>query len=101
MWLPSWPRVSRSARPVLLVWTACSIGSAARRLAVESSAQGSGSVRCSRRCMTTTPDEHFVRAHVRLIGRVQGVGFRYTTADEARRHRLAGWVRNLDSGAVE
>jgi acylphosphatase len=44
--------------------------------------------------------EH-VRAHVRLSGRVQGVGFRYTTAEEARRRRLGGWVRNLESGAVE
>ena len=41
------------------------------------------------------------RAHVRLLGRVQGVGFRYATAGEARRRHLAGWVRNLDSGAVE
>jgi acylphosphatase len=45
------------------------------------------------------PDE--ARAHVRLTGRVQGVGFRYTTADEARRRGLTGWVRNLDSGGVE
>jgi acylphosphatase len=42
-----------------------------------------------------------VRAHVRLFGRVQGVGFRYWAADEARRRGLHGWVRNLDSGAVE
>ena len=41
------------------------------------------------------------RAHVVLKGHVQGVGFRYTTADEARRRHLTGWVRNLDSGAVE
>jgi len=41
------------------------------------------------------------RAHVRVIGRVQGVGFRYWTADEAQRRHLSGWVRNLDSGAVE
>jgi acylphosphatase len=41
------------------------------------------------------------RAHVRLAGRVQGVGFRYATADEARRLHLNGWVRNLDSGGVE
>ena len=41
------------------------------------------------------------RAHVLVKGRVQGVGFRYATADEARRRRLGGWVRNLDSGAVE
>jgi acylphosphatase len=38
---------------------------------------------------------------VYLLGRVQGVGFRYWTADEARRRHLTGWVRNLDSGAVE
>jgi acylphosphatase len=41
------------------------------------------------------------RAHIRLKGRVQGVGFRYATADEARRLGLRGWVRNLDSGEVE
>jgi acylphosphatase len=32
---------------------------------------------------------------------VQGVGFRFATAAEARRHHLGGWVRNLDSGGVE
>ncbi|MCA1644939.1 MAG: acylphosphatase [Chloroflexi bacterium] len=42
-----------------------------------------------------------VRAHVRLAGRVQGVGFRWATADEARRRNVTGWVRNLDSGGVE
>jgi acylphosphatase len=47
------------------------------------------------------PESEHVRAHVRLSGRVQGVGFRYSMADEARRHGLGGWVRNLDSGGVE
>ena len=42
-----------------------------------------------------------VRAHVRISGRVQGVGFRYATADEAWRLGLGGWVRNVDSGQVE
>ena len=46
-------------------------------------------------------DDAGARAHVRLSGRVQGVGFRYYTADEARRRHLTGWVRNLDSGRVE
>lgn len=41
------------------------------------------------------------RAHVRIVGRVQGVGFRYATRTEAHRYALTGWVRNLDSGAVE
>jgi acylphosphatase len=38
---------------------------------------------------------------VRVAGRVQGVGFRYATSDEARRRHLGGWVRNLESGGVE
>jgi acylphosphatase len=41
------------------------------------------------------------RAHVRVAGRVQGVGFRFATAAEAHRLQLNGWVRNLDSGGVE
>ena len=49
----------------------------------------------------TEGDRTEFRAHVRVFGRVQGVGFRYSAADEARRRRLSGWVRNLDSGAVE
>lgn len=38
--------------------------------------------------------DSIVRAHVRVIGRVQGVWFRASTADEARSLGLAGWVRN-------
>ena len=34
-------------------------------------------------------------------GRVQGVGFRYTTRRCADRHDLTGWVKNLPNGTVE
>jgi len=34
-------------------------------------------------------------------GRVQGVGFRYTTQALAVGHPVAGYVRNLPSGEVE
>ncbi len=32
---------------------------------------------------------------------MQGVGFRYAAASEARAEGLDGWVRNLDTGQVE
>ena len=36
-----------------------------------------------------------------IRGRVQGVGFRMWTQDEALRRDLEGWVRNRRDGAVE
>jgi acylphosphatase len=36
-----------------------------------------------------------------ITGRVQGVGFRFAFADEARERRLRGWVRNCRDGSVE
>jgi acylphosphatase len=39
--------------------------------------------------------------HVRLAGRVQGVGFRAWTVHEARLAGLNGWVRNLRDGSLE
>ena len=36
-----------------------------------------------------------------VIGRVQGVGFRWFVREAARGHRLAGWVRNRSDGGVE
>ena len=39
--------------------------------------------------------------HIIFSGRVQGVGFRFTTYRIARQNRLAGFVRNLPDGTVE
>ena len=41
------------------------------------------------------------QVRVVISGRVQGVGFRYWTGDQAERHGLDGWVRNRRDGTVE
>jgi acylphosphatase len=41
------------------------------------------------------------RWHIFFEGRVQGVGFRYTARQTARRQAIGGWVKNLPDGRVE
>lgn len=42
-----------------------------------------------------------MRKHYIFHGRVQGVGFRFTTYQKANQLGLTGWVRNLYNGDVE
>lgn len=42
-----------------------------------------------------------VTRHIRVSGRVQGVGYRAALLDEAARLGVTGWVRNRADGSVE
>ena len=41
------------------------------------------------------------RAHLFYLGRVQGIGFRYTAEGVAHRAGVVGFVKNLSDGRVE
>ena len=41
-----------------------------------------------------------IRFDITFTGRVQGVNFRWTTFQIAKRHAIAGWVRNEPDGSV-
>ncbi|OGR66197.1 MAG: hypothetical protein A2X31_05585 [Elusimicrobia bacterium GWB2_63_22] len=42
-----------------------------------------------------------MRLSFRVLGRVQGVGYRWFVKEAAARHSVAGWVRNALDGSVE
>jgi acylphosphatase len=39
--------------------------------------------------------------HLRITGRVHGVGYRYALRSEAQAKGISGWVRNCRDGTVE
>ena len=51
--------------------------------------------------MIESAAEQWVRAHIMVSGRVQGVGYRAFAARVATAQGLLGGVRNLDDGRVE
>ncbi len=46
-------------------------------------------------------EEKIIRKHMKIYGRVQGVGFRYSACYAASDLGLTGWVRNEWDGSVE
>jgi acylphosphatase len=44
--------------------------------------------------------DNLVRIRVEIVGRVQAVGFRYSTLIKARSLNLTGWVKNRSDGSV-
>ena len=49
----------------------------------------------------TSANKDYAAFYARVLGRVQGVGFRYSAFREAERYGLRGWVRNTADGEVE
>ena len=50
--------------------------------------------------MAESPEDQ-VRVHLTIEGQVQGVFFRASTLQEAKRLSVKGWVRNCPDGSVE
>lgn len=52
--------------------------------------------------MTNLPDrDRLIRYHILVSGKVQGVGYRMSVLQVAKRLNLNGWVKNLSDGRVE
>lgn len=46
-------------------------------------------------------NQHDIIKHLKIEGRVQGVGFRYFTRKSAEKYSINGWVKNMRDGTVE